>query len=290
MSPLSRRVCTLGWIAVAALAPARADDNTKVAPSASDPKAVSLYKEVAAAYKKLPAYADQGRFVVAMRSPSGPKTFDDKLAITFVPPNRIKIESKLVEVVSDGKTWTQVVKPFRRYLRTSAPKSLTLEDLRLGAGAAELFGTTARPGVGLMLALLLEPDRLGLDGPGAPIISFDSSSTPAAPVLLVAPPALVTKSADKTASNAAATFLEARRLRIDPTSKLILAVDTVIEPAAPRPNSPFQVDRIAWEAVAISAKVPADETFDFKPAAGFQKTKTLDEDVAGGPANPVQPH
>jgi thiol-disulfide isomerase/thioredoxin len=133
------------------------------APSApgQDDAGRKLLGEVAAAYRALPAYADEGRFQPAGGAPAWP------LALTHARPARLRIEAGIATLVSDGGDRLTLLRPTRTLLKDPAPGRLAVATLGDGpVGALALGGPGGRLAT-ILLALVLddEPALKGVIGP-----------------------------------------------------------------------------------------------------------------------------
>src|SRR5262245_11297038 len=117
-------VVSLG-MAVAVLVPAADPRMAEL-----DSPARQLLADVARAYQRLGAYSDQGEFVLAttVNGQSGEER--SPLKLSFERPNKVRFDAGQVLVVSDGKTLTTVVVPFKKYTGVPAPKTLTFETFQ----------------------------------------------------------------------------------------------------------------------------------------------------------------
>ena len=74
-----------------------------IAPIAATPEARERFDALVAAYRALPAYADQGEVVVVTQVNDQAIRQTSKARIAFVRPDQLDVETDLVRVLSDGK-------------------------------------------------------------------------------------------------------------------------------------------------------------------------------------------
>ncbi len=135
--------------------------------SRADQEARDLFVEVAAAYKNLKAYSDEGRFVVASTIGGKARREARPLRLTFLRPNKLDLDAGPVRLICDGKTLTTVVKPLKKYLTSPAPQAIGMDTFREGATGPLLFGGPAGAPTFLLLNLVAGTgpdyllDRLG---------------------------------------------------------------------------------------------------------------------------------
>ena len=73
-------------------------------------------------------------------------------------PNKLRLDAGQVLVVSDGKTLTTAVAPFKKYTAAPAPKTITFETFREGPLGSVLFGGPTAPPMFILLNLLVGSD------------------------------------------------------------------------------------------------------------------------------------
>jgi thiol-disulfide isomerase/thioredoxin len=250
-------------LAVTAGAPcARADDKPSVK---NDEAAVQLFKEVAAACQALPSYADQGEFVLEFKIGGTVKPQRSPMRLAFTRPNKIRFDSGLTQLISDGKTLTSVVSPFKTYRTSEAPEHLRFDSLfREGPVGSSIFGGPVGPAMKILLTLFLADD---------PMKAFEEFSDG----LTVAP--------DSSVDGKPLKVLNVRLLKgsasvlIDPETKLVRAIDIAMETKGladtlPKPLD-VEITTCRWSAGTISTQPPADSTFAFTPPKEYGKVETL---------------
>src|SRR4051812_10179154 len=125
---------------------------------ADDPKARQLLDEVSKAYQKLDSYSDQGEFVLSATVNGKSETLRTPLKLSLVRPNKMRLDSGEVLVVSDGTTLTTSVAPLKKYTTAPAPKTLSFETFRQGPLGSILFGGPSATPMYVFLNLLVGSD------------------------------------------------------------------------------------------------------------------------------------
>ncbi len=272
--PPSRHRLLLSVLAVlaAASAPVLADDPP--ARPAADPAATALLGEVAAAYRALPGYRDEGRFTAAMTVNGVAQEQVSAVPLAFERPNRFALEHDGVRVVSDGKQVLNALGPLKTYFTTPAPAKINPGTLGGGPLGAMLLGSPAQGPLVVVFSLLaddqaverlaglgaapsLEPDRT-IDGRTLKVLRLEQG------------PDL------------------AYRLLVDPGSKLLRRVEVAVPPAALQAKAPPKTTitdlTLAWDSGAIQTDAPPAETFATAAPAGFARVKPAEPpaEAAGG--------
>ena len=251
----------------ATVGPTRGDDPQSPTDKlvATTPEARARFDALIAAYRALPAYADQGTVTVVTRLNDKEARQVQKASVAFVRPDRLAVATDLVRVVADGSTVTEVNVPLRKYRQYPSPRPFREAMLRGGPLGSIEFGGMA----GLPLAHVLnltighEPERLVEDF---------------APRLVVEPDREVGG-----VSYRVLRFDEADnhdwRFLIDPRTGLIAHVDLAIEGDAARASVAgpgVHVASIRWSAGPISTTPPDPSTFQFEAPQGFTAVAPLD--------------
>jgi thiol-disulfide isomerase/thioredoxin len=280
MHTLPRRVAsallltlTLGiGLGLVLASPARAADPK---PAGSDPKALQLLDEVARSYQKLSSYSDQGEFALAATINGKSESLKNPMAISFVRPNKLKLDAGQVMVVSDGKTVNTVVVPLKKYTAAPAPETITFETFRQGPLGSVLMGGPSAPPMFILLNLLVGDD---------------------AGKMLAGMGKAVALEADRDAggTRCKSLLIEAEqgpdfRLLVDPASKLLRSIDLVFDPqelAEKGLKDKVSIDRLGWSAGTIATKDPGADAFAFQAPAGFSKVDSL---AQGGGAEDKYP-
>ena len=223
----------------------------------------ALLGQVADAYKALTSYSDEGQFVVAMTVGGKSHREAQPLRLTFRRPNQIDLDAGSVRLISDGKTLTTVVRPLKKYTTVPAPATIGMGTFREGPAGALLFGGPTGAPTFVLLNLLLgtSPDVL-LDDLGGTIRSETARGKPPESTIL----------------------LDLRNgpdllLRVDPSTKLLSAIELKIDPAqlanGPPPGQPPAIEQFGWTAGTVSTRLPADRSFAFVAPKGFSPTPNL---------------
>jgi thiol-disulfide isomerase/thioredoxin len=234
----------------------------KAAPS--DPKARQLLDDVAKAYQKLADYSDQGEFVLSAVVNGKSESLKSPMALTFERPNKLRLDTGEVLVVSDGTTLTTAVVPFKKYTAAPAPKALGFETFAQGPIGSILFGGPSAPPMFILLNLLVGNE------PVKTIASLGSG---------------LALEADRDAGGVMYKSLLIDqeqgpdiRLLVDPKSNLLRSVDLVFDPkdlAEKGLQDKVSIKRLGWSAGTIATKdLPAD-TFAYAPPKEFSKVESF---------------
>lgn len=261
MKPLIA-VALVGLLAFPARAGAGAD-------GAGSPEARQFLEEVAAAYRGLTTYADQGAFTIASRDDAAPRAFTWPMAFRIARPNRVAIDAGEVKLAADGTSMLTVIAPMKRYLTEAQSGPIRLASITEGPAGALLLGGPGGPAAGALLTLLfheeapeallsggtiarLEPDRT-LDGKALKALVLDPL-TGANVVLL-----------------------------IDPATKLVERIE-IVDPDRTGPEA-AEVS-LVWRAGAISTGPEAEKNgFATTPPPGHRRVSEL-QAAAAKPAAP----
>lgn len=242
----------LALIPAAALAQAPAQD-----PKPADPKAQALLEQVVKAYKGLSSYADEGKFVASMTIGDEPQDQTVPIRLAFVRPNKINLDAGPVQLLSDGESMTTIIRPLKKYLTAPAPAAVDIEVFRDGPVGATLFGGPAGMPMYILTSLLTaaEPAK-AIEGLGGSLQL--AADDPTGQTLLL----------DQIEGADA-------RLSIDPATKLLTAIDLIIDPktleASGREGHPIKIAKLGWEAGAVSTDAAKAPSFAFEPPADFSK-------------------
>jgi thiol-disulfide isomerase/thioredoxin len=240
----------------------------------ADDAAHSLLEQVANAYKALTSYSDHGEFVVAMTLGGKAHRQVRPLKLTLVRPNKLDLDAGAVRLISDGKTLTTAIEPLKKYMTAPAPETIGVDTFREGPTGAILFGSqtaapTASP-IFVLLSLLTgaNPDVM-LDQMGGTLHAAPGKDVKADGTTLLIDlqegPDLL--------------------LRVDPTTKVLSAIELKIDPAqlarsAP-PGQTLSIDQFGWTSGAVSTKVAADRSFAFVAPKGFTPIEGVKEQPGG---------
>jgi thiol-disulfide isomerase/thioredoxin len=262
-------------------APAR-DDRTKVT-RADDPAARAVLEQVAKAYRDLSSYSDQGQLIIAMTLGGKAHKQVRPLKLTLVRPNKLDLDAGAVQLMSDGKTLTTIEGPWKKYMTAPAPATIGLDTFREGPAGALLFGGPTAGPMFVLLSLLagagwIVPPNWSTNTSGfAPAAAAPRDGQPA-PAAKPDGSALLIDLAD------GPDLL----LRIDPSTKLLSAIELKIEPAqlarsAP-PGQTLTIEQFGWTAGAVSTQVAKDRSFAFEAPHGFSRVESLRDQPGGGAA------
>ncbi|MBV8076119.1 MAG: TlpA family protein disulfide reductase [Planctomycetaceae bacterium] len=226
-------------------------------PATPDPQARRLLDEVAKAYRGLSAYADHGEFKMALSINGKAQKQSSPIRLTLARPNKMDLDAGPVRMVSDGTTLTTAIAPFKKYTASPAPKTITLDTLREGPLGAALFGG---PLGGPMIALV---NLLTADDAAKAILSeFDGT-------LKSEPNALLIDRAEG----------PDYRLRVDPATKLLTAIDLVIDPKDleknTAPGQKIAIEQLGWSAGSVSTEAPRADAFAYQPPKEFSKVESF---------------
>ena len=240
-----------------------------------DPKGSQLLNEVIGAYRALPAYGDQGEFVLTTVVGGQARTQRHPLHLTLVRPNKLNLETGLARVVSDGKTLTTVVTPLKKYSAAPAPETVTFDTVFTdGPVGSAVFGGPSSPMMLVVLNLLVgdDPARALLDL-GDKLTVVDDRPLDGTPCRVL-----------KLASDGGGL---AFYLLIDPATKLLRAIDLTFDPKALADAFPdgqnVKIDTFRWTSGAVTTKPAADAAFTYEPPKDFSKVDAP-VDAAAAPA------
>jgi thiol-disulfide isomerase/thioredoxin len=251
-----------------------AQDSRKKAPRPDDPAARALLEQVSKAYRSLSSYSDQGQFVIAMTL--GGKVHKEvrPMKLAFVRPNKVDLDAGAARLISDGKTLTDIVESLKRYMTSPAPESIGINTFREGPIGAILFGGPTAAPMTVLLNLLLGTnpdvlvDQMGGSIQAAPAASGGKSEGSAILINLVGGPDLL--------------------LRVDPSTKLLSAIDLRMDTArldksAP-PGQTLSIQQFGWTAGAVTTQVAKDRPFSFAAPKEFTHIESLKDQPGAGPA------
>jgi thiol-disulfide isomerase/thioredoxin len=239
--------------------PAFADD------PAVTPEARALLDEVAAAYRALPGYADQGQFPVTYTIDGQAVERAQNMPLAFERPNKLALEVDDVRLVCDGQTLVTARGALHRFQKQPAPERLRLADVLVSPlGSMLVGGPLESPGL-VVLALLLEDDAAArvLDGASAARVEPD-----AAVAGIDGPLKTLVIERDRR---------PAWRLRIDPQTKLVRQIELVVDAARlaeGAAGAPAPADFAArWTSGPIAAEPPSPDAFRFEPPKDFREVE-----------------
>jgi thiol-disulfide isomerase/thioredoxin len=243
----------------------------KPKPAQDDPKARQLLDDMAKAYQNLKTYSDQGEFVLSATVNGKNEALRSPLKLSFVRPNKLRLDAGQVLVVSDGTTLSTSIAPLKKYTAAPAPKAISFETFRQGPLGSILFGGPSAPPMFILLNLLVGDDPAKSIGElgGAMTIGADQESggTPCKALVIDQE-----KGPDI-------------RLLVDPGSKLLKSVDLVFDPkdlAEKGLQDKVAIERLGWSSGTVATKdVPAD-VFTYEPVKGFAKVESFAQAQGGG--------
>jgi thiol-disulfide isomerase/thioredoxin len=233
-------------------------------PVPTDPKAQQLLKDISRAYQHLGAYSDQGEFVIA--ATVGGKSESDRLPIkiSLERPNKLRLDVGEVQVASDGKTMTTAVVPFKKYTAQAAPTAITFETFRQGPLGSMLFGGPSSQCMYIFLNMLVGNDPEKTIGALGGVLVLDAD-----------------RAVDGAQCKALRIDLQQVpdiRLLVDPQTKLLKAVDMVIDPkelAEKGLQDKVKIERFGWTSGTIATRDLPAGTFTYQPPQGFSKVESL---------------
>jgi thiol-disulfide isomerase/thioredoxin len=245
----------------------------------TDPKAHQLLVDVAKAYKDLASYSDQGGFTIAATVGGKAEKQTFPLRLTFARPNKVNLDAGEVRLVSDGKTLTTAIGPFKKYTEAPAPKAFTFDTFREGPIGSALFGGPTGAPMLVLANLLVGDDPVKViealgeslkveddrEAGGVPCRSLLIDREPGAPDI---------------------------RLLADSRTKLLKAIDFVIDPKDLQKGpdgAPVKIDKLGWDSGAVSTSAPQDAAFAYKAPEGFTKVESFARAAGGAEEkNPVE--
>jgi thiol-disulfide isomerase/thioredoxin len=236
------------------------------------PEAKGRLDAVSKAYRALEGYSDQGHIELAATIDGKPRTETTAASLAFARPNKVRVDTDMVKLHSDGSTLSTSVTPLKRYISDPAPRLIATDSLIDGPMAATLFsGPVGLPPL-LTLNFLVAEDPLKLigdlaegwtveadakvDGKSFQVVRLDMSKGPDL------------------------------RLLIDPETRLLGRIEVLFpkpEGDGPVPGTKVSIDSCIWVAGAVETKAPAADVFAFKVPAGYEKVASLQEAIADKP-------
>jgi thiol-disulfide isomerase/thioredoxin len=198
------------------------------------------------------------------------------MSLRFERPNKLRLDAGQVMVVSDGKTMTTSVVPFKKYTASPAPKAITFDTFRQGPLGSILFGGPSAPPMFVVLNLLVGSDPAKTIGTLGNGLSLDADL-------------------ESGGTSCKALRIDTEqgpdiRLLVDPVSKLVKAVDLVFDPkdlADKGLQENVKIERIGWASGTIGTKDFPDATFAYEPPQGFSKVESFAQAAAEEPKSPV---
>ncbi len=233
----------------------------------ADPKAQALLEEVAKAYQALTSYSDQGAFVVSMTIGDKPQEQTVPVELTFVRPNKLSLAAGPVQLISDGKTLTTTIVPLKKYMTGPAPEHVTVETFREGPVGAAIFGGPSGVPMYILVNLLTAPEPVkAIEQLGGSLqLAADDDKGQAILIDQADGPDL--------------------RLVVDPATKLLKAVDLVIDPKALEESAqqgrPIKVAKLGWNSGTVTTEAAQAPTFAFEAPAGFTKVDSFQDHQDG---------
>lgn len=231
-----------------------------------DPKARQLLENVVKAYKTLPAYNDQGEFVLAMTVGGVKKNERLPLHISLVRPNKLNLDTGLARVVCDGKFLTTVISPLQKYEKSPAPRAITFEGaFSSGAVSSALFGGPSTPMMLVVMNLLVGENA------ARTVLDLGGTLTIEPQRILDGAPSQVLKAASD--NGPAFLFL------IDPQSQLLRAIELTFDPKQLAESFPADqkvtIDSYRWSAGKVSTTPAPESVFAFAPPKDFKQVDAL---------------
>ncbi len=270
------RLGVLACASALAVVPARAADTPA---KTTDPKAHQLLVEVSRAYKDLASYSDQGGFTIAATVGAKAEKQTFPLRLSFARPNKVDLNAGEVRLVSDGKTLTTAIAPFKKYTEAPAPKAFTFETFREGPVGSALFGGPTGAPMLVLANLLVGDDPVKvIEGLGESLKAEDDREAGGVPcrALLI----------DREPGSPDI------RLLVDPKTKLLRAIDFVIDPRDLQKGpdgAPVKIDKLGWDSGTVTTAAPPGSAFAYKAPEGFTKVESFARAAGGAEEkNPVE--
>jgi len=246
----------------------KADAKAKaVAEPVSDPRAQALLSDVAKAYKGLASYSDEGQFVLDLTIDGKSQKQAQSLRLSFTRPNKLNVDTGVVQVISDGKTITTSVAPLKKYTKTPAPKVITFDSFKEGPLGSILFGGPSAGPMFILTNLLAGEDAAAeISKLGGSLKMADAD--PKSGTILI----------DKSEG---ADF----RLVVDPATKLLSSIDVLIDAESLAKNvkngQKIQIDKFGWTSGPVSTQPTKDSIFAFVPLKGYEKVDSFQSQGPG---------
>jgi len=243
----------------------------------TDPQARQLLDDVVKTYQRLDAYSDQGEFVLSAMANGKAVLERNPLKVSFVRPNKLRLNSGEVVVVSDGTTLTTEVVPLKKYASAPAPKTITMDVFQEGALGSMLFGGVSAKPMFTLLNLLVGSDPVKAINEVGELLTLEEDR------VVAGTPCKVLRIDPKEGPGL--------RLLVDSESKLIRAIDLIFDPRAllgEGSQDEVTIERLGWLPGTIVTKdIPAD-TFAFEPPKGFTKVESIAKALGAKAKSPVE--
>ena len=226
---------------------------------AASPESRARLAELAASYKSLEHYSDNGSFSLSVMIGGQAQKRDWPLKVQLSRPSRIVVESEDVRLLADGEKLATEIQPTHKYLIEAAPAVLKLSALTEGPLGASLLGSTSADPARILLTLLLDPDPVStLLEPGFVLSMAENNAD-----LLLQTPAGYTY-----------------RLVADPETNLLTRIELQtsaekLEAASP-PGLELTDLQVSWNAGTISTAPLPDKTFLWEPTEGYTQVAELE--------------
>lgn len=273
-NPITQALAPLALVLLAtAPTPAWSQDLAPKPPAgnAISSDARRVLDEIAAAYRSLGAYGDEGRITIRYLIDGTEKTQAIPCAISYQRPNRLALNHPDLSLVADGSVVTTTITALKQYSQAPCPKVLTVSGLGATSPPVEslLFQGAGSVMSRWLLSLLMDPD---------PIPSLLSEARSA------------TLEPDRAEGTGKTRCLRLQRLTgpgirllVDPETSLLRGMELVIEAAAD--SRGVDLKSITWAVGSLKTAAPEPTAFRFTPPTGFAKLA----EVAGDPANQPEP-
>ncbi|WZO96365.1 redoxin family protein [Isosphaeraceae bacterium EP7] len=238
------------------------------------PEAKGRLDAVSKAYRALEGYADQGHIELIATIDGKVRNETAAASLAFARPNKVRVDTDMVKLHSDGSTLTTSVTPLKRYIAGPAPQLIATDSLIDGPMAATLFsGPVGLPPL-LTLNFLVSEDPLKLIGDLAEGWNVEADAKVEGKSFQVVRLDM-SKGPDL-------------KLLIDPETKLLGRIEVLFpkpEGDGPVPGTKVSIDSCIWIAGAVETKAPAADLFAFKVPAGYEKVASLQEAIADKPGD-----
>ncbi len=226
-------------------------------------------------YKNLSSYSDEGKLTNAFVVDGKSEKLETASRIAFARPNKLRYESDIVSMVSDGTNLATLIDPAKKFLKGSTPEKFTLEVLAEGPLGAlfsgHLTGVPASPVPYLLLSA--DPAKAIKDAGLTPTLGKNEKvdGVDCKTIVLNSQRGFVLKYA-----------IDAKSGLLHSVDLSLAEKDRVLDSA---PGHVVKIESMRWKAGKVDTKGADAKVFAFTPPAGFTQIAKLEE--LEGPTGPA---
>ncbi|MGP0063193.1 MAG: redoxin family protein [Isosphaeraceae bacterium] len=234
-----------------------------------DPELRKLLEQFAGKYQRMQSYSDEGTVTLSTQINGKDSKESAPLKLTFLRPNKFKLCTGRIRLISDGGKLTSVVEPTQRFIEDKAPEAVTFATLReTPIGASILKGSTGVAPM-VLLGLLTSADPVGEILEGTNQVKLMPTDRPGDFAVFV----------DHRSGPDVLMF-------IDKESFLLKEIVMDLEPGLVFGRIPKGVTvghvMFRWTSGRISGEPPSAEQFAYQPPKEFTKVTTFAEAFSVG--------